>query len=380
MSLSFNPPPSARPTRVDEPTTMPMPHEPVAWRRWADAMPDICLWIAPSTGRIVDCNRALFGSLGFSRTEVFGWPLQALAEPRNLAAAGDTWRSLAAGQVVRDADCTLRSRHGTEVAVSAAASPVHNAGGKLVAGLVVMRDITERCRREQTLQTRKKQLKTLAFELTVAESHERSRIALDLQRNIGEVLARARSTLQHLNVTAAGHAAQVAELQDLLASAMRSTDAAAAELACPALPSTRLQPGIERLAQQLTREGPLIVRVEGQVPDAMDVPDATRAVILRVLRELARNATQHAKARHLWFRVRAEPQRLCIVVGDDGAGFDVSRLPGRADASGGHGLFASDAQMQAVGGRLVVQSKPGRGTRAMLVVPLMAVAPPTQAP
>jgi len=355
---------------------MQMPTEPVAWRRWADAMPDICLWLAPNTGRIVDCNRALFGVLGYSRTEVFGWPLQALAEPRNLGLASSTWRHLAACQELRDADCTLRARNGFEVAVSATASPVYNDDGKQVAGLVVLRDITERRRREQTLQARKRQLKTLAYELTVAEARERHRIAQGLHDDIGQLLALARVKLQLVVPGAAGAEAgaraRLAELDDLLAAAMRSTRTATFELASPLLQTQGLQAAIDDLAQQLTREGPLIARVEGEVPATLKMPDATRAVLFRVLRELAVNAVRHAQARHLWFRVMLEPERLCLIVGDDGCGFDVARLSASFGPEGGFGLFSADAQMQAIGGRLVVQSKSSRGTRAVLVLPLVS--------
>ncbi|HSW04265.1 PAS domain-containing sensor histidine kinase [Aquabacterium sp.] len=375
MSLSFNTVPSSRPAPQDEPSTMPMPSEPVGWRRWADAMPDICLWLAPNSGRIVDCNRALFSTLGYGRSEVFGWPLQALAEPHNLETAGATWRKLASCGELRDADCTLRARNGFDVAVSATASPVLNDHGKLVAGLVVMRDITERRRREQTLQVRKRQLKTLAYELTVAESRERARVAQDLQDGIGPLLAQARATLQRL---AQGPQTlsvdSLRELETLLVEGQRSADAASFALASPLLQAAGLQAAIDDLAQRLTSAGPLIVRVEGMLPATLQMPEASGAVMFRVLRELTTNAIRHARANQLWIRVQLEPDRLCIVVGDDGVGFDVARLPTSFSAASGCGLFSADAQMQAIGGRLVVQSKAGRGTRAMLVLPMAPTA------
>lgn len=378
MSLSFNTLLSPRPGPLDEPTTMQMPTEPVAWRRWADAMPDICLWVTPNTGRIVDCNRALFGALGFTRTEVFGWPLQALAEPRHLQLAGATWRSLAACREVRDVDCILRARNGFELAASATANPVHNDDGKLVAGLVVLRDITERRRREQTLQARKRQLKTLAYELTAAQARERGQLAQGLQLGALQALEQARARLAVHGMSGAadgrGSAASLAaDVDALLAIATSSLQSSVAELSSPLLQRQGLQAALTDLAHTLTQQGPLIARVEGEVPPDLEMPDATRAVLFRVLRELALNAARHANARHLWLRIMAEPERLSFVVGDDGCGFDVARLTTLANGESGYGLFSADAQMQAVGGRLVVQSKPGRGTRAVAVLPLVTV-------
>lgn len=368
-----SPLPAREAASPNDPTTVPMPHEPMAWRRWADAMPDICLWIAPHTGRIVDCNRALFGALGFSRQEVFGWPLQALAEPRSLSVAAATWRGLAACQELRDADCTLRARHGVEVAVSATAGPVLNDEGKRVAGLVVMRDITDRRRREQTLQARKRQLKTLAYELTAHEARERQRIGERMLAELGPLLTSAREGLLALGQPGdAARAGRIAELDALLGQALHAQRQAADDLALPLLRSRGLQAAIDDLAHRLNREGALVVRVEGAVPVTLEMPHAAQAVLFRVLRELVTNACRHARARHVWLRVQLAPERLGIVVGDDGCGFDMARLSAEPAIGPGLGLFSADAQMQAIGGRLVVQSRPGRGTRAILLLPLMA--------
>jgi signal transduction histidine kinase len=56
-------------------------------------------------------------------------------------------------------------------------------------------------------------------------------------------------------------------------------------------------------------------------------------------------------------------------VADDGRGFDVARRAGRFGPEGGYGLASAFAQVQAVGGRLALRSRPGRGTVARLWVP-----------
>jgi signal transduction histidine kinase len=102
-----------------------------------------------------------------------------------------------------------------------------------------------------------------------------------------------------------------------------------------------------------------------------------RSVLMRVLQELVLNARRHAQARQLWIRLQLDENRLDIAVGDDGVGFDVTRLPSSTDAGGGSGLYSAEARMQAIGGRLVLQSRPGRGTRAVASVPVIAEAPPS---
>ena len=345
-----------------------------SWRRWADALPDICLWLDPHSGRVIDCNRALFGTLGYSRTEVRGWPLQAFAEPRHLELAGSTWQQLAQGAELRDADCTLRARNGFELAVSASSQPITAADGRRVATLVVWRDITERHKRQQALRARKRQLKSLAYELVATDSREAARSGQRLQNEVVALLARAQTRMRQLGKP---DGATLGEIEDLLSRATIAARGEAALLSASDPGDDTLQGAIERLARAVTREGPLVVRVEGQLPPTLELPLPMRSVLMRVLQELVLNARRHAQARQLWIRLQLDERRLDIAVGDDGIGFDVSRLPASTDADGGSGLYSAEARMQAIGGRLVLQSRPGRGTRAVASVPVVAEAPPT---
>ena len=345
-----------------------------SWRRWADAMPDICLWLDPHSGRIIDCNRAMFGTLGYTRSEVCGWPLHAFAEARNLELAAGTWQQLARGGVLRDADCTVRARNGFELAISASSHPVTDADGRVIAALVIWRDITGRRKREQALQARKRQLKSLAYELVATDSREAARSGQRLQNEVVALLARAQTRMRQLGKPGG---ATLGEIEDLLSRATIAARTEAAQLSASDPGDDTLQGAIERLARAVTREGPLVARVEGELPPTLELPQPMRAVLMRVLQELVLNARRHAQARQLWIRLQLEDDRLAIAVGDDGIGFDVARLPASTDADGGSGLYSAEARMQAIGGRLVLQSRPGRGTRAVATVPVVAEPPPT---
>ena len=62
--------------------------------------------------------------------------------------------------------------------------------------------------------------------------------------------------------------------------------------------------------------------------------------------------------------------QLMIRVADDGVGFDPPQLPHDFSPEGGFGLLSAEAQMEAMGGRLRIESAPGRGTEATLALPL----------
>jgi len=62
-------------------------------------------------------------------------------------------------------------------------------------------------------------------------------------------------------------------------------------------------------------------------------------------------------------QLTASPSRLALTVEDNGAGFDVSRHRGL-------GLIGMEERVRELGGRLVVESVPGAGTRLRAEIPL----------
>jgi signal transduction histidine kinase len=58
-----------------------------------------------------------------------------------------------------------------------------------------------------------------------------------------------------------------------------------------------------------------------------------------------------------------------VTIADDGAGFDAPSTAATAEANGHFGLVGMRERAEAVGGRLVVTSAPGRGTAIEATIP-----------
>ena len=213
-------------------------------------------------------------------------------------------------------------------------------------------------------------LQTLAFELTVAESRERERIARGLHDVIGQVLTMARFKIGELREAALPEARNqlMDELGELLAQATRATRSATFDLSCPSL-QLGLLPALESLAHRMRQETKLAVRVEGYLP-ALPIPESVVAVLFRVVREFALNVHKHARASTLSFELRSRPDELSICVADDGNGFRHTPRAARFSPDGGFGLFSVEAQVEAIGGHVEIDTAPGRGTRATVILPL----------
>lgn len=212
-------------------------------------------------------------------------------------------------------------------------------------------------------------LRTLAYQITVAEARERERIAIGLHDEIGQFLTVARLKLGELRQFTGAEPAHALldDIGTLLAQASRATRSATFDLSSPVL-RLGLEQALRSLAERLARDSPLDVSFEcAAVPSVL--PDAVLAVVFRSVRELCLNVQKHAGAGEVDIRAQWDGRSLSVSVADDGVGFDAAAC-GSFSRTGGFGLASTQWQMQAIGGRLDLISTPGQGTRATLVLPV----------
>ncbi len=123
-------------------------------------------------------------------------------------------------------------------------------------------------------------------------------------------------------------------------------------------------PGILRL-QARSLEAASRVRFVVEVGN-VDAPRAVQLAAYQVARESMVNAAKHSGAAEVGVKVWQEEDGLLrLVVEDDGCGFDSSG----SGPAGHFGLLMMSERVQALGGRLDVDSVLGRGTRVLMSLP-----------
>lgn len=198
---------------------------------------------------------------------------------------------------------------------------------------------------------------------------ERARLA----REIHDTVAQGLSSIQMLL-----HAAERADgdrpgtehirlARETAADGLADTRRFIRELAPPTL-DQGLGAALRRLAeQQWTRHG---LTVGVTVPDVA-LPMDVETALLRLAQGAVANAVQHARAAHVDVVVAVDGREARLTVVDDGVGFDPVTTGDRAAATDSFGLRAMAERVEQFGGRLTVDSAPGRGTTitAVLEVP-----------
>jgi signal transduction histidine kinase len=141
------------------------------------------------------------------------------------------------------------------------------------------------------------------------------------------------------------------------------------ELSSPVLQELGLAAALESLCERLGNESGVRFRVEAGVePESLG--EDLRSFLYQAVRELCVNVVRHARAPSAEVRVHCDGDRIQIVVADDGEGFDASPGKRHFSPSGGFGLFAIREMSKQLGGRFEIESSAGKGTRALLSLPL----------
>ncbi|MFB7998541.1 GAF domain-containing sensor histidine kinase [Streptomyces sp. NPDC056002] len=203
-------------------------------------------------------------------------------------------------------------------------------------------------------------------ELTIAE--ERSRLAHELHDAVSQKLFSLRLTAQAAAALvdrdpsrAKGELQHVAELAAEAADELR---AAVVELRPAALDEDGLIATLRTQIQVLDRAHS--AQVTFDCGGIRALPAAQEEAMLRVAQEALHNALRHSGAEHVRVTLDKRGPGAVLRVSDDGGGFE----PKAVRHAGRHlGLVSMRDRSSGVGGRLTVESEPGKGTTIEMEVP-----------
>jgi len=213
----------------------------------------------------------------------------------------------------------------------------------------------------------RKALEQLSARLVDAQETERRAISRELHDQVGQ-------TLNALLVDAANLAKRLPPEDDVSRryldnirtfadSSVNSIRDIALLLRPSMLDDLGLIPALEWQAREVSRRTGIKVEVAAEnVPDSL--PDDVRTCIYRVVQEALQNVSRHSGAKSAVIVVRNDVGSLSLTVADDGRGFDLQRR--------GLGMMGMEERVRQLGGRLEVESAPGKGATLRVSLPIAA--------
>lgn len=266
-------------------------------------------------------------------------------------------------------------------------APERAGNGPVKYVLGVSTEITERKRLEEQLKglneglearvrERTSRLRDLASELTKAEHRERRRIADVLHEDLQQRLVSMIYSLGRPKECYADPAAvrDVERLQGELRQCIGLSRDLTSQLRPPVLYELGLPAALDWLAEDMRDRFGLRVSMTGERSFHL-ASDELRLFAYEAVRELLMNVVKHAGVRTAAMRIAWWGRdTLAIAVSDKGKGF--AGEPQRHPRS--FGLFSIRERINAFGGRLEMTSQPGKGTRALLLLPALRQPPRTR--
>ena len=113
---------------------------------------------------------------------------------------------------------------------------------------------------------------------------------------------------------------------------------------------------LEHLCLELSRAGITITFTRDLVPSTL--PPEVMLCLFRVVQEALQNAIKYSQTTNLSVHLDNDGDALRVTIIDNGVGFDVDTAWGN-----GVGLVSMVERLEAIGGALQIDSRPGAGTR-----------------
>jgi signal transduction histidine kinase len=223
------------------------------------------------------------------------------------------------------------------------------------------------------VEQRTSELRKLAAQLSAAEDAERRKLAYDMHDTLSQTLSSIKINVDTamLDTTDSATAQrQLAECSQMIDGIINQTRTLMFDLYPAMLDDLGLVPTLQWYAKEFEQRTRTEIAVLEQGPQR-EIPRTLRNYLFRAAKELLGNAVRHGKASEITVLINWEPRTLRLVVDDDGAGFDVAFLHS-PNARRGLGLPAIRERVDSMGGRLDIESQPGRGTRVIVEVPVAA--------
>jgi signal transduction histidine kinase len=196
-------------------------------------------------------------------------------------------------------------------------------------------------------------------------------LAAHLHDHVGQLLALVKiklgEGLRNSPTDTSNHAAR--EALELIDQVIQFTRSLTFELSLTVLYDLGLGAAIEWLGEQLQRQYGLQVKVIREGDEKL-FDEAAMVMLFRIVRELLTNVLKHAQANQVLITLQNTGEHIHLQVADDGIGFDRSKVT----MFSGFGLFNIQERLGDLGGYLDLETMPGKGTSAAIVVPVEKIS------
>jgi signal transduction histidine kinase len=225
----------------------------------------------------------------------------------------------------------------------------------------------------QELQLKEEMRTELLRQIISAQEDERRRVARELHDVTSQALATLAVRLETLTAPRGTNfknaETQLEEIKSLLARTSKEVHELIYNLR-PSLLDDLGLPAALRSCARNTFEGSGVevhVEVAGQ---EKRLPPQVEIAVFRIVQEAIANIARHSRAESAYISLEFKDESIVIQVEDDGIGFDLTQVSTSGSGKECVGLLGMKERAELLGGTLTIDTKPGRGTRVAMEIPI----------
>jgi PAS domain S-box-containing protein len=235
---------------------------------------------------------------------------------------------------------------------------------------VVLTDITRLKHTEEKLLEYQDKLKRLSVRLSMTEEGQRRSMASHLHETIGQELF---VLLLQLNgfeksIDSPVLLSALSPIKEQLLKIIKETKNLTFDLSPPVLYDFGFEEALKTLADSIALKHNIHIGTSFE-GDMDNFEDEIKVILYRNLKELIHNSIKHADAENITIHLKRSSSGLNVELHDDGVGFDADSYINGASSSDGFGLFDIKEKLNHLGGHLIIDSAPGKGTSISMQVP-----------
>ena len=336
------------------------------YRRLFETAQDGILLLNANTAQIEDVNPYLIAMLGFSHAEFLGKKLWEMGPFADIAESKEMFAELQTTGYVRYEDLPLRTKAGALIEVEFVSNTYDCEGIKVIQCNI--RNISARKQAERELTESKAHLHQLSIFLQRAREEDRAHFARELHDELGQNLAALRIDFNGLaNRLAPGEPAiitRLAAIDQLIDSMVDATRLICEELRPGMLDDLGFEAAISSYAKNFTKQFSVPCDLLLDRED-YGLDKSLSTTIFRIVQESLTNIARHARASHAMVALQDRGDDLLLTIADDGCGLS-SELTGERRT---FGMLGMRERVNMIGGRIAIDSAPGRGTHIEVSIP-----------
>lgn len=225
---------------------------------------------------------------------------------------------------------------------------------------------------DELRQEREQLRRQLLESVIAAQEDERRRIARELHDSTSQSLTSLKVGLRNLEHQCQLCAQQVhlTDMRQVVDVTLDEVHELAVQLRPAVLDNLGLEAALERYIRQWQARYHIAVDLLVHLGDQR-LPEGVEIALYRIIQEAFTNIARHAQAHAVSVLVERKQQEVVVVIEDDGLGFD----PKQVSKDGHLGLLGMQERAELVGGRLTIESAPGKGCSLFIRIPLAEPAP-----